>query len=124
MPALIPLNVLDLLLTNVEDQRAIVVRGGRLVSCSCEMTGLASEEKLEKTSCGLRTLDLRRVDFSLFGELGGCYKGRRCPRQLADFFKENLFRAWEQTLPLHMKIRNFSTKPAWLIKTLLRERSC
>lgn len=40
------------------------------------------------------------------------------------FFKEKLFRAWEQTLPLHMKIRNFSTKPASLIKTLLSELRC
>ena len=118
-------NVLDLLLINVEEQRATVVRSGSLFSCSCEKTGLASGERLEKTSCRPRTLDLRRADFSLFGELGGCYEGRRCPRQLVDFFfKENLFRAWEQALPLHMKIRNFSTKPARLIKTLLSELSC
>lgn len=117
------INVLDLLLINLEEQRAIVVRGGSLVSCSCEMTGLATGEGLEKTSHGLSTLELTRVDFSLFGDLEGSYDGRRCLRQLADFFEENLFRAWEQTLPLHMKIRNFSTKPAWLIKTLLSEPS-
>lgn len=79
-----------------------------------------SGERLEKTSCRLRILDLRRVDFILSGQLGVYYEGRRCPRQLADFFKKKLFRAWEQTLPLHMKIRRFSTKPAWLIKTLLK----
>lgn len=119
------INVLDLLLMNVEEKRTTVVRGGSLVCQSCEMTGLASGERFEKTSCRLRTLHLRRVDFSFFGELGGCYEGRRCPRQLANFFfKEKLFRAWEQTLPLHMKIRNFSTKPASLIKTLLSELRC
>lgn len=80
------INVLDLLLINVEEQRTTVVRGGSLVCPSCEMTGLVSGERLEKTSCRLRTLHLRRVDFSFFGELGGCDEGRRCPRQLADFF--------------------------------------
>lgn len=66
-----------------------------------------------------------RVDFSLFGELGGCCEvAQGVQDSWLIFFKENLFRAWEQTLPLHMKIRNFSTKPAWLIKTLLGELSC
>lgn len=84
------------------------------------MAGVVSGERFGKKRPGFSTVNLGRGDFSR--EVAMRQKVSSTVRWF--FFRENLYRTWKQTLPLHMKMRNFSTKPAWLINTLLGELSC
>ncbi|KAK4806138.1 hypothetical protein QYF61_001061 [Mycteria americana] len=118
--------LLDLLFVNGEGLVGDVMVGGCLGHSDHEMVELKIFSVMRKKDSRVATLDFRRANFKLLGELisrvpwESAFEGLGV-HECWSAFKNHLLEAQEQAIPLCRKSNKWGRRPAWLKRELLVE---